>query len=284
MEKYSMLKKIVIIFFCFFITSCSTFYQSDELWIKNAQNENIYVKVDGLNNISHHKLAILQHGLASNMQHQAIQMAKQAFLDHNYVVIMFDSRYSLGNSGNNVEKVSLTTFEEDLQTVINWAKTQPFYSQPFALAGHSLGGASVLQYSAKKPSDVAVLLPITPVISGDLWEENCMANLTEFCRQWKQKGTYKYTDENNHKTAVISYDVVTDSKNFNAYQLAPYITAQTLLIAAENDIIINPNDINELSQLFPVQTRVNVISDSGHNFEKWQNQYELYSAMTTFLK
>ena len=278
------MRKLYIAFFCIFVVSCANFSQPTEVWIKNSQNENIYIKIDGLQNASHHKLAFIQHGLASNMQHPAVQMAKQAFLDHNYVVITFDSRYSLGNSGNNVEKVSLSSFEEDLQTVIDWAKTQPFFSKPFALAGHSLGGASVIQYSAHHPDDIAVLIPITPVISGNLWEKSCFANLSDFCHQWQQNGTYEYTDENNHKTALISYDIITKSKSFNAYQLAPIITAQTLLIAAENDIIINPADVKRLSRTFPKPSQAVVVPDSGHNFEKEQHQHELYSDITSYLK
>ncbi|MFR1031633.1 MAG: hypothetical protein ACLSE6_03540 [Alphaproteobacteria bacterium] len=36
-----------------------------------------------------------QHGLASNMEHPAVQTAKQAFLDKGYLFINFDSRHSL---------------------------------------------------------------------------------------------------------------------------------------------------------------------------------------------
>lgn len=277
------MKKIYLIIFILFINACTNFNSSTETWIKNIHDENIYIKVDGLENTKYHRLAILQHGLASNMEHNAIQMAKKAFIDNHYVVISFDSRYSLGKGNNDVEKVKLSTFIEDLKTVANWAKKQPFYNEPFALAGHSLGGASVIEFSAQYPEQIDILIPITPVISGQLWEKSCMANLADFCRQWKHNGSYSYTDEDNHKTAIIPYSVVASCNTYNANILAPSIKAKTLLIAAEKDIIINPNDLQKLSSAFSKATTT-VIKSAGHNFNDRQNQTDLYKAITLFLK
>lgn len=278
-----LMRKFYFILSFIFIISCSNHLSFNEFYIKNAQNEPIYVKVDGLKNASYKKLAFIQHGLASNMDHQVIQTAKQAFLAHHYVVITFDSRYSLGKSGNDVQKVLLSTFTEDLETVIDWAKKQPFYSEPFALSGHSLGGASVLQYSASHPEKVNILVPIAPVISGDLWEKSCMKNLSEFCRLWKQNGFYEYTDTKINKTAVIPYNVVTNSKSYNAYTLAPAITAKTLIIAGDKDIIIAADDVKNLVRIMPKASDM-VVKNSEHNFEIQKNQEDLYKSIENFIK
>lgn len=265
------------------IAACTQLNQTKEYWIKNANNEQIYVKVDGLYNSSPRKLVFIEHGLASNLNHQAIKAARRAFLNNGYTVITFDNRYSLGYSGNEVKFVTLKTFEEDLETVIAWAKTQPFYQEPFALSGHSLGGASVLEYGAKNPSKVNILIPITPVISGASWEQACMKNLPDFCPVWKQSGTYQYTDPRNHKIADIPYTVVTDSKKYDANRLAPQINARTLLIAAQDDIIINPEDLKNLSRKIK-DGQSTTITSSGHNFENRKDQALLYHAIKTFLK
>lgn len=277
-----MMKRLFIVFCVVFMVACSMMGHSDEEWLKNTQNEALYVKVDGLENASQQKLVFIQHGLASNLNHQAVQAAKRAFLAKGYVVVTFDSRYSLGNSGNAVPFVRLSTFEEDLQTVTAWAKTQPFYSEPFALAGHSLGGASVLQYSAMYPQKVSFLVPITPLISGERWEQSCMQNLGDFCKQWKKKGSFSYTDAKNHKTAAIPYAVVTDSKAYNAYALAPRIKAKTLVVAAEQDNVIYPDDVKKLAN--QIHGEAVVVPLSGHNFEDKANQADLYKAISEFLK
>lgn len=278
------MKKLYFALCLIFVTSCTLFRQSDEVWIKNDENEALYLKIEGLNNASSHKLAIIQHGLASNSDHQVVQTAKQAFLDNDYVVITFDSRYSLGRSGDEVKYARLTTFNEDLATVVAWAKDKPFYHEPFALSGHSLGGASVLKYSAEHPKQVATLIPIAPVVSGKLWEKSCFTNMADFCHQWQQKGVYEYYDMKIHKQATIPFAIVNASKSYDANLLAPKITAKTLLIAGEDDIIIPSGDINKLALKLKTATQEVAIPLSNHNFETKQNQQDLYKAIYNFLK
>ena len=207
-----------------------------------------------------------------------------AFLDNGYVVVTFDSRYSVGNSGNGVPFVRLSTYVEDLETVTAWAKTQPFYSEPFALAGHSLGGATVLQYGALHPEKVNVLVPIAPVISGKSWEQSCMANLGDFCKQWKQKGAFSYTEPTNNKTVSIPYAVVTDCLNYDAMTLADKIKAKTLIIAAENDEVLNPDEMKAFADKLATRGQAAVVPASGHNFVSTQNQADLYKVIDGFIE
>lgn len=276
-----MMKKII---FCLllFILACSKIEQLNEVFIKNAHNEAIYIKLDGWQNFSQHKLAFLQHGLASNMEHSAIQTAKQALLDNGYFVVSFDSRYSLGKSDGEVRQASLSTFVDDLTSVIDWSKKQKFYQEPFAISGHSLGGASVIQYAALHPQQINILIPITPVISGELWEKSCMENMSDFCHQWKEIGFYEYKTDT--RTAVIPYQLIEDTKSYNALELAPDIKAKTLLIAGEKDIVINPQDIQTLSEQFQAPEKFVLIPQSGHNFETKQNQADLYQTISDFIK
>ena len=276
------MKKICILFVVFWAIACSKNEPVQDIFIKNAQNETLYVHIDGAENASHHRLALLQHGLASNMEHVAIQSAKKAFLDKGYVVVTFDSRYSLGKSDGEVENVRLSTFVEDLKTVVDWAKQQKFYAEPFALAGHSLGGASVISYAAEYPQQVSYLIPITPVISGDSWEKTCMKYMPDFCKHWKETGTYEYKTE--EKTSVIPYRLVEDTKSYNALMLAPKLQANTLLISAGEDIVIDKEDIRTLSENISSSHQNVTVATSGHNFEHEQNQTDLYQAIFDFIE
>ena len=277
------MRKVYILVFLLFIVACSAFQNNEEVWIQNVQNQSIYIKVDGLENASYHKLAIIQHGLASDMNHKVVQTAKKAFLDDNYVVVTFDARYSLGEGNNDVEKVRLRTFVQDLETVAAWAKTQPFYSEPFALSGHSLGGASVMDFTAKYPEKVNILVPVAPVVSGKLWEKSCMKNLKDFCVQWKETGNYEYIDEVSNKKAIIPFAVVSDIDNYNAVISAPAIKADVLLIGAENDIIINDEDLKNVSKAIK-NGNFAIIKSADHNFKTNQNQTDLYKTISNFLQ
>ena len=277
------MRKIYLLLLLLIVTACAKTSIPSEVWIKNAQGEDIYVKIDGQENANAQKLAFIQHGLSANMNHRIVQTAKKAFLDNGYTVITFDSRHSLGKSGNDVKKARLATFADDLETVINWAKEQSFYHEPFALSGHSLGGASVLEYSAKYPQRVAKLVPIAPVVSGDNWEKACFENMSDFCQNWQQNGIYEYTDEKTGITAQIAYEVITDSKNYDAYELAPKIKADTLVISAQNDIIVPASGISGLAELGLNNIHTVQVANSGHNFESEQNSDELYRVINEFI-
>lgn len=270
-------------FLFFFVSACVHLPQSKSVWLKNAQNESIYVQAEGVENADNHKLVVMQHGLASNKEHPAILAAKKAFLNNGYTVVTFDSRYSLGKGNNDVQKVSLSTFEEDLKTVLDWVKNENFYHEPFTLVGHSLGGASVLEYAQNHPDEVDALVLITPIISGDLWEKTCLSKLSEFCRTWKENGTYEYTDPQNHKKGIVPYSVITTSKVYNAFSFAPQIMAKTLLIGAENDVVVLAEDVEKISKLFK-NAQSKIITLSSHNFENVQNQADLYQEINHFLE
>ena len=270
------MKKICMLLMMLLLTGCMHRSSHMVFWIKNSRGEPLYLQVAGAEDTGNRKLAIIQHGLASNMEHPAVQTAKKAFLDNGYVVVTFDARYSLGKSGNDVSKVRLQTFEEDLKMVVDWAGKQKFYHEPFALAGHSLGGASVLVYAAGHPEQAGILIPITPVVSGQRWEDFCLSRLS-FCRDWKKDGFYTYEDEQ------ISYQTVETAKSYDALRLGDKLKAKVLLIAAEKDNVVNPGDVADLYEALQTSKRLAVVPESGHNFESLQNQLDLYQAVVDFV-
>ncbi len=272
------MKRFGFAIFLFLMTACSKNELPYEVLIQNAQNESIYLELARDESTGNKKVAIIQHGLASNMEHPAVQTAKKAFLDKGYLVITFDSRYSLGKSGRNVADVRLSTFKNDLETVINWIKTQKFYDGSVTLAGHSLGGASILQYAAENPALVRDVIAITPVVSGNRWEKSCMDNMPDFCKDWKKNGIYHY------QTAIIPYAVVEESKTYDALKLAENIKAKVLLITTSDDNIIAPRDVKDLYRTLGSNKALSVVSGGGHNFTTERSRTELYDSIIQFIE
>ena len=270
------MNKFCAIILIFILTSCSFLQNERNVVIQNNQGQSINIKIY---NETGNKLAFVLHGLASDMNHQAVQTAKQAFLNSDYTVVTFDARYSLGKSDGNVSDVSLSTFSEDIETVVNWAKQQPFYRTPFAIAGHSLGGATAILYSYKN-NNISFLIPIAPVIGGHQWENSCMKNMTDFCKQWKENGYYEYTKDG--RSVNIFYTVVDNAKSYNALDLAGDITAPTLFIVAEKDRVIEEKDVQKAADL--MKAKIVKISQSSHNFTNKQNLDDLYQAIFNFIK
>ena len=69
-----------------------------------------------------------------------------------------------------------------------------------------------------------------------------MVYMPELCKDWKKKGIYNY------QTVVLPYTVVEEAKNYDALRLAKDIKARVLLITAEDDHIIAPQDVKALYQ------------------------------------
>ena len=270
------MKKFYLLILAVMLAGCSLLGNERNVILKNNQGQSIYVKI---HNESGNKLAFILHGLASDMNHQVVQSAKKAFLDKGYTVITYDARYSLGKSYGNVSNVSLSTFLEDLETVVNWTKEQDFYHEPFAVAGHSLGGAATILYSNNN-DDISFLIPIAPVIGGLQWENSCMKNMPVFCKQWKEKGYYEY--KQNDKSVNIFYTVVNEAKSYNALETAQNIKAPALFIIAENDRVIEGKDVQNVADL--MKAKITKISQSTHNFTQKQNQGDLYQAIYNFIK
>ena len=270
------MKRFCAFILIFMLVSCSFLSNERSVLLQNNQGQSIYVKVYNENG---NKLAFVLHGLASDMNHQVVQSAKKAFLDNGYTVVTFDARYSLGKSYGNVSDVSLNTFLEDLETIINWAKKQPFYREPFAVAGHSLGGATTILYSHNN-DNINFLIPIAPVIGRQQWENSCMNNMPDFCKQWKEKSYYEY--KLNDKSANIFYTVVEEAKSYNALELSKNIKAPTLFVIAEKDRIIEEKDVKKVADL--MNAKIIKINQSTHNFTKKQNQNDLYKVIYDFIK
>ena len=92
------------------------------------------------------------HGLGGNKTQGHIRAMTEAFLESGYTVVTWDAVHTFGVSeGSNYEDATITNYYSDLEDVIAWAVPQSWYSEPFTLCGHSLGGISVALFAEKYP-------------------------------------------------------------------------------------------------------------------------------------
>lgn len=83
-------------------------------------------------------------------------------------MVRFDTTNTYGESEGNPEDETVTSDLSDLEDVIAWAGSQPWYREPFYLAGHSLGGMCATLYAEQHPEKMSGLAPISTTISGAL--------------------------------------------------------------------------------------------------------------------
>lgn len=183
-----------------------------------------------------HKLAIIQHGFSGSMAEPHIQAFCQTYLDNNYNVLMLDCTNSFNDADGDVEDNTIQTHYEDLEDVIKWASTQEWYAEPFALAGHSLGGLSIITYAQKYPDKASSLFPAATVISGKHLEEANLFRSPKAYEAFKSSG--KMEIECSYKENVTShrpYSWIETMWDWNALDYAADIKCPTLLVVGSED-------------------------------------------------
>jgi len=137
-----------------------------KLFIKNRKGLKISVLME--ENPDAKGLVFVMHGLGRFKEQDHIQTFANAFKENNYTVIRFDTTNAFGESEGKYEDATITSYYEDLEDVINWAKDEKWYQEPFVLCDHSLGGICTGLYAGKHPDDARALAPISTVVSGEL--------------------------------------------------------------------------------------------------------------------
>src|SRR3989338_7140177 len=140
-----------------------------EFFIKSRTGKRIAVILEGEEKRG--PLAFVMHGLGGWKEQPHIKTFADAFLDNGFTVVRFDTTNTFGESDGKYEDATTTNYYEDLEDVIAWAGGEPWYLEPFWLAGHSLGGICTALFAEKFPEKVATLAPISTVISGKLSAE-----------------------------------------------------------------------------------------------------------------
>lgn len=151
-----------------------------------------------------------------------------------FTVVRFDTTNTLGESGGKYEDATITNYYEDLEDVTKWAQEQEWYQEPFALAGHSLGGICTILYTEKYPEKILALAPISSVISGQLTLD---AEPKERVAEWNKTG-WK-TSPSESRPGMMKRlnwrNFVEDSLRYNILENANKLTMPVLLIVGSED-------------------------------------------------
>lgn len=246
--------------------------------------EKIAVLVEGIENKNNKKLVFIQHGWSGYKEQVPVRVSAQAFLDAGYVVITFDSRNSFGASSGKLEDTTLTGFIEDLSYVISWAAQQDFYSEPFALSGHSLGGGAVLKYAEDHPEKINRLVPLSAMVGGKYFIRSRELNFAEAFAEWKKtKKIYREKVGNPSINGYLSFDTVIDLEKYDMVADGNRIKCPTLLITGKNDLSSTIENNRHMQNALQCKKRLAIIENCAHVFESQQNQKDLYNEILSWL-
>ncbi len=199
--------------------------------ISNRQKLDLVIEVD--EPAQPKGLVFIAHGLKGTRNQPHIQAFKRAFLANDFRVVRFDATHSVGESDGSLEDVTFDSYVHDLEDVIDWARQQKWFTQPFALCGHSMGAQSTGWYGAAHPEEISMLLPMAPVINFELYSQTHSS--TELA-EWQQSGTKQLTSSMYpNKILYVKYALIDSLKRYNLLDVADKLTMPLLNIVGSED-------------------------------------------------
>jgi uncharacterized protein len=250
-----------------------------KLNIKNRKGEKLVILIDAIENQK--GLVFVMHGLGGNKEKPTVKALMQGFVENNLTCIRFDTTNSFGESDGEYEKATVTNYSEDLEDVIEWAKTQPWYQEPFYLTGHSLGGMSILLYAEKYPEKVKGLVPASSVISGELSLDTERYKGNDILKNWKETGWYKR--ESYGKIKNLPWSHMEDRFKYNILENANKLTMPVLLIVGELDDGCPPKHQKLLYEKLPGKRELHIVKGAPHSFDKKEEHEDIIKTIKEWL-
>lgn len=250
----------------------------EKLLIKNRKGQKVAVVVELAQEAK--GLAFVMHGLGGFKEQAHIREMAKAFLDNNYSVVTFDTTNTFGESDGIYDDATVTNYYADLEDVIAWAKGQPWYMEPFCLAGHSLGGISTALYAENHAFEVKALAPIATVVSGKLSLEK-----DDSWHEWKRIG-YRERKSNSKPgmSGKLKWSHMEDRLKYDLLPKASALTMPVLLIVGSNDVMTPFEHQQMLYDVLPGPKEIHIIDGSQHTFREPQHLEQLYKYFDEWIK
>lgn len=243
-------------------------------YIKNRHGQKVCVVSEGP--ATPGKLAFIMHGLGGNKEEPHLRAVAETFLELGYTVVTFDTTNTFGESDGDYQDATITNYYADLEDVIAWAATQPWYIEPFVLCGHSLGGISTALFAQKYPQKVRGLVPISPVVSGEL--SMAIRDPAEL-KKWRQNGVRTTTSHNGLRIKKLKWSHMQDRLQYDLLPGAHILTMPVLLMVGEKDTNTPPSHQRILFNALPGPKELHIIAGAEHTFRQLHEQQELQAIL-----
>jgi len=252
----------------------------EKLFIQNREGLKMSVVIDEDRNQK--GLVFLMHGFLGFKEQPLLLEVAKIFRQNNFTTVSFDTINSLGESDGKMEDGTMSGYFENLEDVINWAKSHKFYQEQFFLVGHSLGGYCVANYAAKN-KNVKNLILLCPVISGELFQQT--NDIKEILEEWKETGVRVWNSRSN--PGVIkksSYRFIEDGRNHDLLKTAQNIKCSVLMIGGDIDEVIPLEHQKLLFDKIESRKEMHIIKNGDHNLESRENLEELSNIINNWIK
>ena len=235
---------------------------AEKFEIRNRHDEIIVLVIENMHSTG--GFCVLGHGLGGYKYQPIIRTLAEAFWERGYTTLRFDATHSFGESGGYYEEATATSYYQDLEDVLAWAQGQPYFYQPFMLAGYSLGGLCALWFAENYPEQVEGVAVVATGISGRLFLETIPQEAIEEFEQsgWviseseMVPGLYKKLRWHQFSEDLLNYDLL---------ERVALLTMPVLLITGEEDTGTPPAHHQILFEKLPGPKNYQIIPGAPHS-------------------
>lgn len=246
--------------------------RSEKLFIQNRDGKQIAVVIEQPDEQSR-GLAFVMHGQGGFKEQKHIRTFAKTFLDRGLITVTFDTRDTLGESEGLMENVTVSGSLQDLEDVIQWARPQPWYQEPFVLAGHSLGSMTILLYAEDNPDMVKALAPTSAALSGELMREVIPQDALA---AWRETGWYERPSTS--KPGVIKrikYAFIEDAMQYDVLSHVDRLRMPIVLVVGSDDTSTPVEQQQKLFEALPGPKELHIIAGAPHTFREEKHLAEI---------
>lgn len=232
-------------------------------------------------------LSFVIHGLSGYKEQKDIEVLANTLFENNYISINFDATNSRGESGGKNEDATMEKHYEDLVDVINWAKSQAWYKEPFILAGHSMGGFAVAKYTEEFPEEVKAVFPFGAVFSGKDSFATYEKLRIEELNDWKETGWKIRKSISRPGTEIkLPWSHMEERLKHDLKTQAFKITMPVLFVVGENDTSCPPYQQESFFNLLKnnKNKELHIIEGAAHDFREEKHLKQLKEIFNNWLK
>lgn len=236
--------------------------------ITNRRGQTMYVRVDEAQDSQ--GLVFVQHGFSGGMDQTHLKAVAEGFRRAGYTVAAIDCTHSFNESDGDIAGHSVQTHRHDLDDAVAWARTQGWFKEPYALAGHSLGSFTCLLHAADNPGSVELIVPTATALSGDLLDEAFRNGSPEKYNSFKTRGFHTVYDDwtGKNQRARRTWDWLQDMRRYDIMPKLDRLTMPLCLIVGSNDMPTPPSQQAMLLNAWKGKPKsLQVVDGAEHTFE-----------------
>src|SRR3989338_743930 len=202
---------------------------------------------------------VLIHGFGGGTHEPKNKFMCKALAENGFAAFMFDF-YNKPNglSGFPIEETSVSLQVKILRAAIDFVAKQPFCkTMEIGLAGHSLGGMTVLLYAS---TDNRIKALVVQSGVSDFHTINSYNN-----PRWKQNGYMLF--EKSWGEMKINYSFIEDGRKFDVYTKAKEIRCPVLVVHGDKDESVPLEQSQKLMRFLKKRDKLVVIPGAPHGYK-----------------